>query len=428
MKSRWRLAENIAALTTVQLLSYIAPLITVPYLFRVLQPAQFGLLSFAQGIALYFDLITDYGFNLSTTRAIAAHRHVPGAVSRIFWSTFYAKNILMLGSAVVFTLLIVLVPKLRETPSVFAVSFLYVIGTALFPVWLFQGLEKMKLIALTFGLARLLTIPALLFFVHQPQDCMKAAAIQAGVEVVASVFAAPIIWKHIRIGWCRPTFHDVTEAYRQGWPLFVSGAALHLCITSATVVLGFVASKVEVGYYSAADKLIKASIAAVNPLSQTLYPHVTAIKAESTVSALKLIRKCLLVIGSLSLGVSLLTFLLAQPVCRALLGDSMGSTSFVLQCLSPLPLLFGLMSVLGTQTMLVFDMDSIMSRIMLISAAIGILLTAILSFFWGAAGTAVASVIVAMLMTLGMLVTLRSSGLSVWRRLTAVPQSSQTVL
>ncbi|MBV9036843.1 MAG: flippase [Acidobacteriaceae bacterium] len=427
MDSRRRLAENIVSLTTVQLLSYVAPLITVPYLFRVLQPAQFGLLSFAQGIALYFDLITDYGFNLSTTRAIAAHRHVPGAVSRIFWSTFYAKSVLMLGSAVAFTSLVWLIPKLRETPSVFAASFLYVIGTTLFPVWLFQGLEKMKLIVLTFGLARLLTIPALLLSVHRPQDCVKAAAIQAGVEVAASVFAAPIVWKHIQIGWYRPSLYDIADAYRQGWPLFVSGAALHLCTSSATVILGFVANQAEVGYYSAADKLIKASIAAINPLSQTLYPHVTAIKEESTVSALKLIRKSLLVIGSLSFGVSLLTFTLAQPVCRALLGNSMGPTSFVLQCLSPLPLLFGLMSVLGTQTMLVFDMDLIMSRIMLISAAIGILLTATLSFLWGAAGTAAASVIVAILMTLKMLFALRSCGLSVWQRRTAVSQTSQTV-
>jgi polysaccharide transporter, PST family len=421
------LAENIAALTTIQLLSYAVPLITVPYLFRVLQPAQFGLLSFAQGIALYFDLITDYGFNYSSTRSIAAHRHVPGAVSQIFWSTIYAKGILMLGSALVFTSLIAVIPKLRETPSIFAASFLYVIGTALFPVWLFQGLEKMKLAALTFGIVRLLTVPALFLFVHRPQDCVKAAAIQAGVELAASVLAAPIIWKSIPIGWQRPSLYNIADIFKQGWPLFLSAAALHLCTSSAAVVLGFVAGKAEVGYYSAAEKLIKASISAVSPLSQALYPHITALKTESTLSALKLIRKSFLVIGSVSLGASLLTFLFAQPVCRVLLGSSFGPASFILRCLSPLPLLFGLMGVFGTQTMLVFDMDSIMSRIMLISAVIGIPLTATLSFFWGAAGAAAASVIVAVLMTMGMLFTLRSCGLSVWQRLAAASQTLQAI-
>jgi polysaccharide transporter, PST family len=426
MNSHRRLAENIAALTLIQLLSYAVPLATVPYLFRVLQPAQFGLLSFAQGIALYFDLITDYGFNLSATRAIATHRDMPGAVSRIFWSTIFAKCTLMLGSAIVFTFLVTVIPYLRQASSVFAASFLYVIGTALFPVWLFQGLEKTKLAALTFGMARLFTIPGLLLFVHNPQDCAKAAAIQAGVELTASVLAVPILWKYLRVGWYRPSLSNLAAAYKHGWPVFLSGAALHLCTSSAAVILGFVANKAEVGYYSAADKLIKAAIAAVNPLSQALYPHISAKKTESTHSALTMIRKSFLIICALCFVVSLLTFLLARPVCRLLLGSSIGPATIVLQCLSPLPFLFGLMNVLGTQTMLVFDMDTAMSRIMLVSAAISIPLTAVLSYFWGAVGTAAASVAIAGFMSLGMLMTLRSCGLAVWQR-PVVAQTLPTV-
>jgi hypothetical protein len=67
-----------------------------------------------------------------------------------------------------------------------------------------------------------------------------------------------------------------------------------------------------------------------------------------------------------------------------------------------------------------------MSRIMLISAAIGIPLTATLSFFWGAAGAAAASVMVAVLITVGILLTLRSCGLSVWQR-PAVSQTQQVI-
>src|SRR5947209_2267444 len=123
MNPRRRLQENIAALTVLQLLGYVAPLLTVPYLVRVLKPSQFGLLSFAQGIVLYFDLLTDYGFNLSATRAIAARRHESESVSRLFWSTLCAKGILMMGSGVALTLLVVFTPKLRDTPSLYAVSF-----------------------------------------------------------------------------------------------------------------------------------------------------------------------------------------------------------------------------------------------------------------------------------------------------------------
>jgi PST family polysaccharide transporter len=421
MKSGKRLRENIAALAMLQLLSYAAPLITVPYLVRVLGPAQFGLLSFAQAIVLYFDLVTDYGFNFSATRAIAARRHLPEAVTRIFWSTIFAKTILMFGTGVVLTALVVLTPRLRETPQLYAVSFLYVIGTAFFPIWLFQGLEQMRVAAFVFGTARLLTVPALFLFVRHEQDCVKAAAIQASVQFTACVLSVPWIWKRTTLTWYCPSIRDLSATFKEGWPLFISGSALYLCTSSTAVILGLVAGKAEVGYFSAADKLIKASTSLLSPVTQALYPHVTATKAESTISALQLIRKSFISIGLLSLGASLLSFTLAGPLCRVLLGPAFIASASVLQWLSPLPFLFGLMSVLGTQTMLVFELDSAMSRIMLGSALAGIPLTLSLSTAFGARGAAASSVALATIIVVAMIASLRRRGLTVWQQVAPEP-------
>ncbi|MBV8475629.1 MAG: oligosaccharide flippase family protein, partial [Acidobacteria bacterium] len=213
LNSRRRLQENIAALSVLQILGYITPLLTVPYLVRVLKPSQFGLLSFAQCIVLYFDLLTDYGFNLSATRAIAAQREEPEAVSRIFWSTLCAKGLLMLGSGMALTLLVAFTPKLRDTPSLYAVSFLYVLGTALFPVWLFQGLEQLKVAAVALGIARLLTVPALFFWVRHEQDVAIAAGIQASVQLTATILIAPILFKRVALGWHPPSFPDIVQTF-----------------------------------------------------------------------------------------------------------------------------------------------------------------------------------------------------------------------
>jgi O-antigen/teichoic acid export membrane protein len=416
MNSPRRLRENIASLAALQLLSYAAPLLTVPYLVRVLGPAQFGLLSFAQGIVLYLDLITDYGFNFSSTRAIAAQRHMPEAVSRIFWSTICAKVILMLGSGLVLTSLVALTPKLRETPHLYAASFLYVVGTAFFPAWLFQGLERIKIAAFALCAARFLTVPALFVCVRHEEDYVAAAVIQASVQIVATMLVAPVLCRRTTIAWYRPSWAEITHTFRQGWPLFISGSALYLCTSSTTVTLGFVAGKAEVGYFSAADKLIKAAISLLSPVGQALYPHITAMKVESTSSALLLIRKGFVSIGLLSLSASVSIFSLAPLLCRVFLGPSFGSAVYVLQWLSPLPLLFGLMTVFGTQTMLVFEMDRIMSRIMLASATLGIPVSVALSSFFGARGAAAASVALATLIVLAMMASLRLRGLTVWRR------------
>ncbi|MGH9583012.1 MAG: flippase [Bryobacteraceae bacterium] len=416
MNPRRRLQENIAALSILQLLCYIAPLLTVPYLVRVLKPPQFGLLSFAQGVVLVFDLITDYGFNFTATRAIASQRHDPYSISRIFWSTLWAKAALMLGSGAVLMILVVFIPKLHETAALYGVSFLYVIGTAIFPVWFFQGLEQMKISAIALGAARILTIPALFLYVKHEQDYVIAAGIQASVQVTATVFVAPILFRHMRLRWYRPSFADLTQAFKAGWPLFASGSALYFCTSSATVVLGLVAGKTAVGYYSAAEKLVKACISILSPVTQALYPHIATAKETSIFSALQLIRKGFLSIGLLSLCASFTTLILAAPICHIVLGPAFAPSVQVLRWLSPLPLLFGLMSVFGTQTMLVFEMDAVLCWVMLAGAAVGIPIIAVLSSFFGAVGTAAAVAILTAIIVLMMFFILRIHGLRIWRQ------------
>ena len=421
MRSGRVLTENILALSVLQALNYAAPLITVPYLVRVLGPAQFGLLSFAQGIVLYFDFATDYGFNFSATRAISASRDMPETVSRIFWSTIGAKFALMCASGLALSLLVAFIPKLRETSSLFAVNFLYVVGTTFFPIWLFQGLERLKLAATLFGIARLTAVPALFIFVRHPYDYVTAGAIQASVEVAAAIFAVPFLFSRLALKWSRPTISDIIASLKEGWPAFLSGSALFFSTSSTTVILGFVAGKTQVGYFSAADKLVKASIAVLNPLGQALYPHLTGVKLRSRELALRLIRKSFVIMGTLSLVASIVTFFLARVLCNIVLGPSFTPSIAVLKWLSPLPLLFGLMNVLGTQTMLVFEMDKLLTGIMLRSAAIALPLTVFMSMLFGASGAAAASVLLAGCIVAAMVAALRIQGLPVWRNLFGKP-------
>lgn len=417
MRSRRILTENILALGALQMLNYAAPLITVPYLVRVLGPAYFGALSFAQGIVLYFDFATDYGFNFSATRAIAACGGDAVSISRIFWATFCAKFMLMCANGLLFALLVALVPQLRHAAMLLTVTFLYVFGTTMFPLWLFQGMEKLKLAAALVGTARLFTVPALFLFVRGPNDYVTAGAIQASVEAVAAVLALPWLIRGARLIWLQPSFSDIVESLKQGWPLFLSGSALFVSTSNATVILGFTAGQTQVGYFSAADKLIKAAVAALNPIGQALYPHLTGIKARSKDQVLRLIRKSFVAMGALALLISLVTFLFARPVCNLVLGHSFAQSVSVLEWLAPLPLLLGLTNVLGTQTMLVFEMDHLFTRIMLRNVVVALPVMILASAVFGAVGAAAATSLMTAILVFAMAAALHAHGLPVWRNL-----------
>jgi polysaccharide transporter, PST family len=409
-----RLRENIVALSILQALNYAAPLITVPYLVRVLGPAHFGLLAFAQALVIYFDAITGYGFSLSATRAVACCRDRPAELAATFWRTMYARTALMLASAAILAVLVAAVPRLRATPLLYAATFLNVVGTAAFPVWLFQGLEQMRIITFAQAFARVLSIPALLLLVRHSGDYTGAAVIQGAVPVLGSLLVAPMVWSRLRSKPPRPRLPQILETLREGWHLFVTQMGLVLSTSSTTVVLGFVAGSAAVGYYSAAVKVIRAVSSLLGPVAQALYPHLSNLKAQSLDLTFRMMRKSFAWIAVLALGASLATFLLAAPLGPLVWGRGFAPSILVLRWLSPLPLVFALINIFSTQTMVVFGMDALVSRIVLVGAGVNLVLAAALSVRFGAVGAAAATVTSGTLISLCLAWTVRRE-FAAWR-------------
>jgi len=130
--------------------------------------------------------------------------------------------------------------------------------------------------------------------------------------------------------------------------------------------------------------------------------------------AAQLIRRSFVFFGGISLLVSLLVFWFAGPACRLILGSAFAPSVNVLRWMSPLPFLSAMTCVLGTQTMLAFEMDSAMSRILLAGTVVTFPLTASLAWKFGAQGAAAAAVVVAVCMVIAMAVSVERRGLRVW--------------
>lgn len=408
-----KIVHNFLSLASVQVLNYVLPIITLPYLMRVVGVSHFGLISFAQAIMQYFILFTDYGFNLIATRDISKVRDDKEKVSKMFSSVMAAKLILLLFSFVFLALLVFFVPKFRNDALIYVFTFGMVVGNVLFPTWFFQGIEEMKVISLLNVFSKLIFTIGIFFVVKQPEDYLNAAILNSLGFILIGVISLFIVFFKYKIKIITPSWHDISSQMREGWDIFISNMFSSLYTTSNTVILGFIASNTIVGYFSAADKIIKACSSVISPIIQAVYPHISIVLEKSKEEALLLIRKIGLII-TVVIGAGCFVLLFGSSIILPLFAGSSYDNSIVLiQIMSFLPLIIGWANVLGVLTLINFGYQKQLSRIYIYSSIFSILTTLILVPLFKEVGTAINVTLIESIVTIAMYVVLRRKGINI---------------
>lgn len=407
------LAENFVSLSVLQGANYILPLITLPYLYRVLGPADFGLVAFAQAFMQYFILFTDYGFNLSATGKISKCREDIAKVSQVTSAVMFIKLILLFLSLLLVLAFAFLIPKFKSDSLIYLYAFGAVIGNALFPVWFFQGMEKMRYITILNLLAKLIFTVAIFAFVKNQSDYLLVPAINSLGYIVAGVVSLWIVLKNFDVRLKAPKIAWVAEELRDGWHVFISTAAISLYTASNTFILGLFASNSIVGYYSAAEKVIKALQGLIVPMSQTIYPHINRLYDLSKELSLRFIRKAFFLVAGATFLISTITFLFADPIVSLVLGPQSKESIIIVRIMAFLPFIVGLSNIYGIQTMLTFGMKQVFSRILVFGGLTNILLALILTPLYKHVGTATAVVFTETFITVTMYLYLERSGIKI---------------
>lgn len=273
-----RLLGNFLSLAGLQGFTYILPLITLPYLVRVLGVEKYGLVMFSQSFVAFFIILVDYGFNLSATREIAVSRNDNKKVSEIYGSVMLIKLALLFVSFFVFAVLVISVDKFSGYKQLYFFAFLAVIGQAFFPVWYFQGMERMKYITIINILSRSIFTVAIFVFVGDEDDYLLVPLLNGVGFCIGSLFAIWVINKRFSQKIVFPAFCEIKRCFKESSGFFLSRVSVSIYTAANVFVLGFFTSNTMVGYYSVAEKLYQALLGLYAPIVQTLYPYLSSSK------------------------------------------------------------------------------------------------------------------------------------------------------
>lgn len=395
----------------VQGVSYLAPLITLPYLVKTLGPESYGVLGFSLAFVQYFCMLTDYGFNLSATHEIAVSQGDKDTVSRIFWSVLLTKAVLAVVSFTVLVILSLISPYISSQKNVIYSAFGLVIANVVFPMWLFQGKEKMGMSSISNICSRLLAIPLTFIFVSTPDDVWVAAFVMSVTAIMGGVFSLFIVYKEKWI-YLRPvSMVMISSQLKSGWHLFISSAAINLYTSSVTVILGLLCGPVSVGYFVAADKIRLAIQNVIGPVSQALYPKLSTLIINDMAQGMHLLRKVFKWFVVSTLIISGTMYMMSDRIIGVIYGHQYTSSQSVLKILSACPFLVGLGNVFCILTLLAIGYRREVSKIYVVIGVLSVFFLVPLSYLYQENGAALSVVITELLVSFSMAVCIKKKNI-----------------
>ena len=182
---RHSIVQNIIALFGLQVACYLLPLVTIPYLAWILGPATWGLLAMTQSFAGYLIIIIEYGFILSGTREVARRRESREKLSVLLSGVMGAKCVLALACIVATILAYYLVPVFQQMPLLLWAACIWTVGQGMSLVWFFQGLERMKAVAILDVSVKVLATAGIFIWVREPNHAWRVLCLYAAASFLS---------------------------------------------------------------------------------------------------------------------------------------------------------------------------------------------------------------------------------------------------
>jgi PST family polysaccharide transporter len=381
------ISQNIMALSWIQIATFLVPLITIPYISRVLGPSQFGLVIFAQGFAIFLILVVDWGFTPYGTRAVAADRNDPEALANTVARVRGAQLLMVAGSAVVALVALGAVSKFRDNPLFLVLGWIAAVGSAICPVWYFVGMERVRVVAISQLGVRIVGAALTFLLVAGPAQAWIVMALFAASSLAMWGIADYLLYR--QVPFRLRGLHASLIAVRDSGRLFVGTVGASLYSTFNVVLLGLFVPSAAVAHFGAGERIVRSSQQMLSPIGTAVYPRLAYLQSEQRHDrARRLILIAFAVVGGLATLLAIVFAVFAPFWIGLVYGHKYVSASVpilrILVLLIPSNIIGGVAAV----WLLTLHKDKLLVQIVVAAGLLNVVMGSILSPLFGPTGMA----------------------------------------
>lgn len=390
MNTKVSLKANYIYNVIYQLSAVLVPLITTPYVSRILNADGVGIYSYTLSIVTYFSMFATMGVAVYGQLEIAAHRDDEDLKGKILLEILIARCLTSIVMLIFYAFFIVITPQYK---AMYCVLVLNIVGSMIDVSWYFQGLELFKLTATRNMIIKISGAALIFLFVHEKSDLLKYAFILQGTYFLGNLSLWPYLRKTIHVFPLKSL--KIMRHWKNSIIYFIPSFATSIyTVLDKSMIRWITGSEFQNGYYEQAHKIEQILVAIVTSMGAVTMPRVAyLLKKNLHVEAKKIINGAteFVIVLALPMMFGLLT--ISKYLVPWFLGESYENCIPLLQIFSILMLVVGLDNTVGKQCLMASGKQKHFNQGVMIGAVVNVVLNIVLIPHFEAVGAAIASVV-----------------------------------
>lgn len=367
---------------------FIFPLITFPYISRILLPAGTGKVSFATSVISYFALFAQLGIPTYGIRACAKVRDNKKELTRTVQELFIINVVMSLAVYAAFFVALYTVPRLEQDKTLFLIVSTTIFFNAIGMEWLYKALEQYTYITVRSIIFKFIALIAMFTVIHEQRDYVIYGGISILASSASNVFNFVHVHKYVSL---KPIGHYNFKKHLKAVAIFFAMSCATTIYTHLdTVMLGFMTTDTDVGYYNAAVKIKSILVSIVTSLGVVLLPRASYYVEHGQMDEFyRITKKAIDFVFVIATPMMLYFTLFAKEGVYFLSGSAYAGAIIPMQIIMPTLLFIGLTNIMGIQMLVPLGREKIVLYSEIAGVIVDVILNALLIPRMASAGAAI---------------------------------------